>query len=114
MTARTDRRSMMLGLNCLSVGVWASGALAQSGTVHEIEISQFRFTPDRLMVRPGDEVRWTNRDLAPHTVTAQDRSFDSGRIGKDESWSLVITEDTTEEYFCAFHPRMQAVLEIMS
>ncbi len=76
-------------------------------------IARLTFVPDRLRVRVGDRISWTNRDIAPHTATALDRSWDTGRIDKDETKSIVVTADLSPAYFCRFHPNMKAHLEIV-
>ena len=77
---------------------------------HIIEIQAFKYVPDRLTVSPGDTITWINRDLAPHTATALDRSWDTKRLKKGERMSIVITQTTKLAYFCRFHPHMKALL----
>ncbi|MGA9433824.1 MAG: cupredoxin family copper-binding protein [Roseobacter sp.] len=100
-----QRRVVLAGLMILPTAI-----RAQAGTLHEIEIRQFKFSPKGIAAQPGDRVTWTNKDLAPHTVTAVDGSYDSGAIAKGEPWSLEVTEDTFGDYFCAFHPQMKGSL----
>ena len=45
-----------------------------------VSISNFAFDPADLSVTAGTEVTWTNDDPTPHTVTAEDGSFDSGTL----------------------------------
>lgn len=111
------RRRFLAGLIGLPVAVGAIAAwgrqarAAVGGTVHEVEIRSFRFRPARLTVQSGDEVVWTNLDLAPHTVTATDGSYDSGELKRNQSWRLAIEADTSSDYFCVFHPHMKGVIE---
>jgi plastocyanin len=79
---------------------------------HEVEIHGFKFEPATLVVRPGDTITWTNRDLVPHTATAHDKSWDTGRIDKGQSASIVFQSGMETGYFCKFHPAMQAELEL--
>lgn len=81
-----------------------------AATEHIIEIQAFKYVPDRLTVSPGDTITWINRDLAPHTATAMDRSWDTKRLKKGERMSIVITKTTKLAYFCRFHPHMKARL----
>jgi plastocyanin len=83
---------------------------AVSGPVnHAVIIRAFRFEPEVLEIRPGDTVTWTNEDLVPHTATAADRSWDTGRIDRAASVSLVFPEAAkASDYFCRFHPAMKA------
>lgn len=60
----------------------------------------------------GDVVEWENRDLVPHTVTAEDRSFDSKTIEPGRSWKLQTHKKGIIYYKCSFHPTMTARLVI--
>lgn len=79
---------------------------------HRVEIQGFAFVPERLVVAPGDTVVWVNRDLAPHTVTAEDARWDSQRLEADIAWELHITEEMAGDYFCRYHPGMRGQLHV--
>lgn len=86
-------------------------ARADKSVTHDVAIRRFKFVPARLDVRPGDVIRWTNFDLAPHTATADDGGFDTGTLKKGQSHSLMVTGDLSPAYHCAFHPHMKARIE---
>ena len=96
--------------------VAGSGSIAPSGAdasgQQVTQIARFRFTPDPLVVRPGDTVTWINRDIVPHTVTAVDESWDTGEIAPGSEGSIVVTAGLSADYFCRFHPSMKATLQI--
>ncbi len=76
-----------------------------------IEVKNFEFVaPEDFNPKPGDIIIWKNLDIAPHTATALDKSWDSGPLKTGESWSIVITAGMNLEYFCRFHPMMKAAL----
>lgn len=77
---------------------------------HIVEIKQFKFIPEQLTVRPGDTIKWINRDIAPHTATAKDRTWDTKRLKKGEAMSIVVTKAMKTDYFCLYHPHMKAKL----
>ena len=83
------------------------------GQTHTVEIKQFKFVPDTLSVRVGDKIKWVNKDIVPHTATAADETWDTGALAKDESAVTVVSAETTEEYFCVFHPHMIATLKLV-
>ena len=119
MTIVLKRRSVLSGFAAASAAaILASrpGALAHDGVehaaTHEVEIRGFKFEPASLTARPGDTITWTNRDLVPHTATAHDGRWDTGRIGKGETASMVFEAGMAGDYFCRFHPAMKARLEI--
>jgi len=91
---------------------WNYGAGAADGRTIVVEIRDFAFVPEIPTVSPGDIVVWRNLDIVPHTATADDESWDSGLIEANGEWSLTITDDMGETYYCRFHPSMVAGLEI--
>ncbi|WP_394196054.1 cupredoxin domain-containing protein [Litoreibacter albidus] len=80
---------------------------------HEIRIKDFKFSPEQIEVKTGDTIRWINDDLAPHTATAHEYSWDTGEIGGGDVAEILVTSDMEPAYFCAFHPHMVASLIIV-
>ena len=66
------------------------------------------FTPDTLTVKVGTKVTWTNNDSYAHTVTANNKVFDSGNLGGGQSFSYTFTRTGTYAYYCTIHPFMTA------
>lgn len=64
------------------------------------------FNPPEVHIRPGGHVTWQFNDRAPHTVTADNNSFDSGERGSGE-FRLHFSEPGTYSYHCAIHPDMK-------
>jgi plastocyanin len=54
-----------------------SGAASKS---EKVQIVEFTYEPDPVVVQVGGKVIWQNEDSAPHTATADDGSFDTGTI----------------------------------
>ena len=67
-------------------------SVAQNTAV-PVTIDNFVFEPERLTVKAGTTVTWTNRDDIPHTVASKDRLFKSKVMDTDESY-LVHIHDT--------------------
>lgn len=63
--------------------------------------------PPVLHVAPGTVVRFVNDDSEAHTVTASDKSFDSGGLDTNDAWTHVFSKVGTFSYFCALHPYMK-------
>ena len=101
------RRFLLVGLAADASHV-AGPVRAQ--TTHTVVIRQFAFVPETLEVSVGDIVVWVNEDIVPHTATAADTQWDSGRLDRGESWSLEIGTPGTVDYLCLFHPAMRARL----
>lgn len=90
----------------------AAQADETSPSVHTVNITRLKFVPDQLNVKLGDTIIWRNHDIAPHTATASDESWDTGLIKKGETKQLVVTKEFAGDYFCRFHPHMVAGLKI--
>ena len=94
---------------CLALATSTRMALAQDGPhVLEVRISGFVFTPERLEIFEGDTVIWINDDVAPHTATAVDGDWDTGRLRKGQQASHTFEATNEFEYFCVYHPHMKA------
>ena len=55
--------------------------------VHDVRIKDLKFVPADITINVGDTVIWTKEDSIAHTVTSEDASFDSGRLGQGQSYS---------------------------
>lgn len=80
---------------------------------HIVEVRKLEFSPSELAVAPGDTVVWINKDIIPHTITADDESWDSDFVDTDADWQTVVEAGMSETYFCRFHPTMKARLRIV-
>jgi len=80
--------------------------------LHRIVVEDFAFSPDTLTVKAGDSVEWVNRDIAPHTATAEGGGWDSGSLSKRQRFRLVLAEDGTVAYRCTFHPEMRGSIAV--
>ncbi len=89
-----------------------SGNAVSQPRTHHVEISGFKFEPDRLEVSVGDTIIWTNLDIAPHTATATEGGWDTGELARGAQASIIVTADMETSYFCAFHPVMKAKVSI--
>lgn len=81
----------------------APGANTPSATV---TIEGFAFAGASI-VAPGATIEVTNLDSAPHTLTADDGSFDTGNLAQSQAGAITApTAPGTYSYFCAIHPSM--------
>lgn len=83
---------------------------AAAPEMQAVSIAEFAFAPQQLEIPAGTTVTWTNQDATPHTATADDGSFDSGRIDAVGDFSFTFTEPGTYGYYCAFHPGMTGTI----
>ena len=91
--------------------VAAGAAAAAAGASHTVTIENMQFNPAQLTVHRGDRIVWVNKDLFPHTATA-DKVFDSGSIAADASWSYVANQSGEYAYHCTFHPTMKGRITV--
>ena len=79
----------------------------------EVRIEGFSFGPDAVTVDAGATVTWTNFDGTDHTVTQNGSTLlDSPDIGTGSTYQVTFAEPGTYEYFCKFHPAMQASITV--
>jgi plastocyanin len=71
-----------------------------------VRMENIAFVPATLTVDRGTEVLFENKDVAPHTVTAQAAQIDSGTLGPGKSYRLVVNQPL--DYVCTIHPSMTA------
>jgi plastocyanin len=86
-------------------GTAAAPAAATGGTA-TVAMAGLKFSPATLSVRKGTTVVFDNDDVAPHTVTSQQGTVDSGVLNPGKSFSLVVTAGF--KYRCTIHPFMTA------
>jgi plastocyanin len=103
----------------LAVFMAAVGFLSQPGPIaahqdaaFDVSVVDFAFDPGTITVPVGATVTWTNTGSRPHTVTADDGSFDSGRLDPGEQFSQTFDQPGTFTYHCGFHPDMQGSIVV--
>jgi plastocyanin len=79
----------------------------------KVDIVEFTYQPDPVVVQVGGKVIWQNQDTAPHTATADDGSFDTGVIEKGKLGSATFKQAGTYTYFCEIHPTMHGTVEVV-
>jgi plastocyanin len=80
---------------------------AQGDTVTMEDIA---FSPGQLTVARGTQIVFDNKDVAPHTVTADDGSVDSEILDPGKTFSVVASEGFS--YHCEIHPSMKAEIRL--
>ncbi len=111
MNRKIDKRTLLKGAVAAFVAVpFGVRAASHAGKEHMVNIVGFAFDPPALDVQVGDTITWTNKDSAPHTASADDGSWATGTLRKNESASVVVTNGMSGDYHCKFHPSMTAQL----
>jgi plastocyanin len=77
-----------------------------------VKITNFSFQPSSITIVAGTTVVWTNEDSAPHTITSDDGSFESGRMSRGSEFNHTFTQPGTYMYHCAIHPSMIGEIKV--
>jgi plastocyanin len=96
----------------LGAGGLLFSSLAVPATQHTVTIEGMQFNPPQLTVHRGERIVWVNKDLFPHTVTANDKAFDSGSIAANASWAFTPPRPGDYAYSCSFHPTMKGIIKV--
>ncbi|RIK88751.1 MAG: copper-binding protein [Hyphomicrobiales bacterium] len=78
---------------------------------HAVEIRGTSFEPDVVAVAVGDTVTFVNTNRAVHTATADDGSFDTGRLKMGETATVTVESAGTATFKCTVHPGMRGRIE---
>ena len=95
-------------ITAIALPVYAQSAAGNVG------IDNFTFNPQRLTVKAGTTVRWTNKDDIPHAVAAAGKLFKSKALDTDDSYAFTFTTPGNYEYFCSLHPHMTGTVVVIS
>jgi plastocyanin len=78
----------------------------------DIGIDQFSFRPERLTVKAGTTITWTNDDDIPHTVASSNQLFKSKALDTADKFSFTFRTPGVYEYFCSIHPHMTGTIVV--
>jgi len=78
----------------------------------KLEIDNFAFSPQRIMVKTGTTVTWTNEDDTPHKVASSTKMFTSKALDTNDSFAFTFTTPGVYEYFCSLHPYMTGTIVV--
>ncbi|MFJ2807512.1 cupredoxin domain-containing protein [Kitasatospora sp. NPDC087271] len=91
----------------------ASPSSATAPAPGAVAIRDFAFEPADFTVRPGAVVTVRNADAVDHTLTAQDRSFDTGTIAPGASATFTApARPGASSYLCTLHHFMRGILTV--
>ncbi len=69
----------------------------------EISAIDNAFDAGIVRIQPGQSIEWSNDGNSPHTVTADDGSFDSGNLASGATFTQVFDQPGVYSYFCTYH-----------
>jgi plastocyanin len=111
---RTIKPGMYV-VTALVIAALAAGALASQGAPAadaEVQIDQYAFLPQRIIVKPGTTVTWTNDDDDSHTVASSSKLFKSKALDTGDKFSFTFTTAGTYAYICSVHPYMTGAVVV--
>jgi LPXTG-motif cell wall-anchored protein len=80
-----------------------AGAAPRLAETKNVSIKDFQFEPKEISISVGDTISWKNDGAAPHTVTADDASFDSANLDPGATFSQTFDKAGTFAYYCKYH-----------
>jgi plastocyanin len=83
----------------------AEGAAYSAGGLETVEARDDFFDPEAVHVPLGTTIEWPNEGRNPHTVTADDGSFDSGNLSPGKEYELTFPKAGVYRYYCRYHGR---------
>ncbi|MFD5466547.1 cupredoxin domain-containing protein [Kitasatospora sp. NPDC127059] len=91
----------------------AETSTAASAGALQVTIKNFTFAPAALTAGPGQTVTVLNQDSVAHTLTAADKSFDTGTIQPGASATFTVPQQAgAHPYICTIHPFMHGILTV--
>src|SRR5919112_5216630 len=114
------RLLLLVVLSVIALLVFVSAAGAQDSGVEAVPVQDARsvgigdnfFDPPDVAIEPGSTITWTNNGARPHTVTADDGSFDSGRLNPGDSYTVAFGGQGTVTYHCEIPPEMRGSVTV--
>jgi YVTN family beta-propeller protein len=77
-----------------------------------VSIAKFAFVPDTITISAGQSVTWTNNDPVAHTVTSDDKIWDSGDLSPNATFTQTFSQPGTYAYRCTIHPFIRGTVVV--
>jgi plastocyanin len=75
-----------------------------AGAVVKVSMKDIKFVPEKITVKVGQKIEWTNDDAVAHNVTATDGAdFASDTIDGGGQYSYRPTKTGVIQYVCTIH-----------
>ncbi len=91
----------------------AAGAAQRPSGPGSVAIAEFLFGPEKVSVKAGQTITWTNIDDSPHQVTVQGATtLRTPVVLKGQSTALQFNDEGTYGYICGLHPGMKGEIVV--
>lgn len=114
------KKTIILSIACLVIAgctlpqtskIVTGGMVSTNFESNTIQIKNYTYDPSDISVKGGSTIKITNNDSVAHTLTADNKSFDTGSIEPGQTVDLVIpSTDGTYGFYCIPHPYMKGKL----
>ncbi len=111
-----DDHSSSMGADTESIITTKSDENAEAQQTNTVAIEDFSYQPQKIQIKKGTTVTWTNKDEARHDITPDSPSDDfkaSELLKQGESYSFTFDKVGTYTYFCSPHPYMKGTVEVI-
>ena len=106
-----ERQDFVMSL--ASLAGTAYGAAKKPSGPGTVAIAEFLFGPEKIVVKAGQTISWTNVDDSPHQVTVQgETTLRTPVVLKGQSTALRFDHVGTYGYICGLHPSMKGQIEV--
>jgi plastocyanin len=91
----------------------AQGSVPLSGDA-PVQIINFEFKPQKVVVTPGTKVTWTNGDTTIHDIkdTSPLATPASKEMSKGDTFSITYAQPGSYSYICGIHQYMTGSVEV--
>jgi plastocyanin len=80
-----------------------AAASAQDAGGPTVSVQDFQFSPVSQQASAGAPMTFTFDGASPHSVTADDGSFDSGVLTQGNTFTMTFQDSGTYAYYCTIH-----------
>jgi plastocyanin len=112
-------RRAALALAAVALALGGATASAQHGghgtddaAAAGVSMSASAYLPADVDVLVGDTVRWSNDSVRDHTVSADDGTWSSARLGISDAYSHRFDDARSVPYYCKLHVFMRGVVNV--
>ena len=100
-------------ISLASLSGTALGAAQRPSGPGSVAIAEFLFGPEKITVKAGQSITWTNVDDSPHQVTVQGATtLRTPVVLKGQSTALQFNDEGTYGYICGLHPGMKGEIVV--
>jgi plastocyanin len=114
LAGRRIRRPLMAAVAAVVIAsaLGGCGTSKDNDVASGLTIQDFAFNPDPINVEAGSKLTVVNLDGVVHTVTADDQSFDTGRIAGGKHTTISPKRPGRVAFHCSIHNFMRGVIRV--